>query len=170
MIPTSMPVRRAALGALALVAATACGSTLTDPELPAGGAPDAFAMRVDGFGFGAHVVTLRGDTLVVERRPDWRVDSARIARVVPTSRQWAEFWRAADAVGVRRWPRACRNARIVDGGGFTLELAYSGVTLASQGTNSFPQRDGGCTRDGGASPEYEAFVRAVSALIGRPFP
>jgi hypothetical protein len=165
----SSPLLRPAL-VVALALAASC-EPLTEPAptLPAEGRPDAFRMRVDGYGYGAHIVTLRGDTLVVERRPEWRIDSAQITRVVPSSADWAAFWRAANDAGVRAWPRRCLNDRVADGGGYTLEIAYAGAQLTSSGTNSYPRRDGRCSEADGTE-EYRVFVGAVSALIGRAFP
>lgn len=149
--------------------AIAC-EPVTAPDFPADGPPDALLVRVDGFGFGTPAVTLRGgDTLVVERRTDWRPDSAVVTRVVPTRDAWQAFWRAADAAGVRAWPRTCRNERVADGGGYTLDIVYAGGRVASQGTNSYPRRSGACSGLE-TTAEYRAFTAAVAALIGRPFP
>jgi hypothetical protein len=90
--------------------------------------------------------------------------------VVPTPAEWHAFWRAADAAGVRRWPANCRNDRVADGGGYTLELSYPGGRITSSGPNSYPQRDGRCNGDPEQSPEFRAFAAAVSRLIGRSYP
>jgi hypothetical protein len=155
--------------------AVMCGLTLAACEpvtalpFPSDAPPTAFALTVSGFGFGSHSVTLRNDTLVIDRRREWRPDSASVSYVVPTRAQWGAFWRAADAAEVRAWPPRCENTRVADGGGFTLDVAYDGGRIASQGTNSYPTRGGDCGGPEGTR-EYRELLAAVSTLIGRPYP
>jgi hypothetical protein len=169
----NMLARRAAAAldrtAVAL-AAVACFGAPTAPEFPLDAPPSALELKYGGFGFGSHDVLLRGDTLVVTRITDFRPDSTRTTRVVPTRVAWADFWRAADAAGVRSWPHACSNTDIVDGGGFSLRIAYAGGRVEASGANSYPQRDGHCGGSADWTPEYSAFAAAVSRLIGGPFP
>jgi hypothetical protein len=160
---------RRAVAALTLAGA-ACSGVPTAPSFPLGSPPSVLELRYGGFGFGSHDVTLRGDTLVVTRLSDFGPDSSRTTRVVPTPAEWADFWRAADAAGVRSWPRTCRNTDVVDGGGFTLRLEYAGGRVEATGANSYPQRDGRCGGSPDWTPEYSAFVSAVSQLIGMKYP
>jgi hypothetical protein len=150
-------------------ARAACGAPRA-PAFPEDAPPAAMQLSVGGFGSGQQEVTLRGDTVIVTRRPFVSPEDATLARVVPSRDAWRAFWRAADAAGVRRWPSTCRNDRIVDGGGYTLELWYPGGRITSSGSNSYPQRDGRCNGDPGRTPEFSAFLAAVSQLIGRSYP
>ena len=163
---------RAAL-ALLLLAGCGEGSLFAGPPaLPTDGPPTALEVRLDGFGYGAHLVTLvGGDTLLVERRPEWRIDSAGITRVVPTAAQWRAFWDAADRAGVARWPRSCVNARIADGAGYTVTIGTASERrLEAGGMNAYPRADGRCDLDGGWTTEFRTLMEATSRLIGRPFP
>jgi hypothetical protein len=158
-----------AVAALAL-AGLACTGVPTAPAFPLDAPPSALVLQYGGFGFGSHDIVLRGDTLVVTRIADFRPDSSRTVRVVPTRAAWADFWRAANAAGVRSWPRTCRNADVVDGGGFTLRIEYAGGRVEATGTNAYPQRDGRCGGSPDWTPEYSAFASAISRLIGMKYP
>jgi hypothetical protein len=161
--------RLALLAPFALLGAAACGDALA-PELPTDGRPAALRLFLGAWTWGTLEVRLAGDTVVAVRRPDLGpATSGWTVRVVPGAAEWRAFWRAADAAGVRGWPSACENTGVVDGGGFEMELAYAGGgRIASRGANSFPRRDGRCADT--TSDEYEAFLAAVAALVGRPIP
>lgn len=161
--------RLSPITALAVVAAGACTSP-TAPAFSYDKPPTSFTMQYGGFGFGSHDVELRNDALIVVRRSPVSSDAPVTSYVVPTPAQWRAFWRDADAAGVRRWRRSCRNEQIVDGGGFTLEIAYDGGRVTAEGANAYPQRDGACSGDGAHSPEFDAFLAAISRLIGRSYP
>jgi hypothetical protein len=141
---------------------------------PAGDAapprPDVLHVRVARQWIGVHEVTLRGDTLVVDHQPMMGSERPSVTRVVPGPEAWREFREAAERAGVRAWPRECRNPGIVDGGGFSLALAWGGTRVESSGVNAAPQRDGRCRTDGEYSDELRDLLAAVSRLIGRPFP
>lgn len=155
--------------ACVLAAAAGCFGVPTAAEFPDDGPPSTFEVVYGGFGFGSHDVTLRGDTLVVVRRVDFRPDSTTTSRVIPTRDAWGAFWRAADAAGVRSWPRECLNRDVVDGGGFSLRITWPGGRVEASGGNSYPQH-GGCNRSPEWSPEYKAFNAAVAQLIGMRYP
>jgi hypothetical protein len=167
-------MRHRPLPALATLAvallAVGCSSDPTAP-LPREGVPDVLEVRVSGYGFGAHDVTLRGDTLVVVRRalfgPPAGTDSAR---VLPDAAAWRRFWRAAGEAGVARWPRSCADDRIADGGGFSLRIVDGARRWEAAGSNSYPRGDGRCNGSASSSSDFAAFLEAVAALIGRPYP
>jgi len=163
----SVRVAAFVLGAAAL---GSCSELATAPVFPLDAPPTAMLLSYGGYGFGSHDVTSRGDTLIVTRRPDFSNDGPTVTRVVPSPAAWNDFWRAADAAGVRSWPSACRNDAVADGGGFSLDLTYAGGRIRSTGSNSYPLRTGRCNRDPEHSPEFAAFLTAVSRLIGRRYP
>jgi hypothetical protein len=165
--------RRPALRALALAlpALLALGCPDVTAPLPSDGAADAFRVRFSGYGFGAHEVTLTGDTLRVVRRqfaePRTGVDSVAL---VPDAAAWRAFWVAARPARIERWPSRCIDERIADGFGFDLRIVADGRTWEASASNAYPTGDGRCTDLEERSSEYVAFLRAVSVLIGRPFP
>lgn len=154
---------------LLLAAGTGCSAS-TEP-LPREGVPDLLEVRVTGYGFGSHEVTLRGDTLVIVRRlffgPSVGADSARVR---PDETAWQRFWTAARQAGVARWPRACANDRVADGAAFTLRIVDGTRSWEATGSNSYPRANGRCNGSPTSSPEYIRFLNAVSALIGRQYP
>jgi hypothetical protein len=165
MRPRSAP--RAA--ALALAALIGCEDA-TAP-LPTDGVPDALWVSFHGYGFGAHEVRLRGDTLTIVRRqffdPRVGVDSTNVVR---DAAAWRAFWAAARAARVEDWPTRCTDARIADGGGFELRIVAGGHTWEASGVNAYPAPNGRCTGSADRSPEYTAMMDAVTVLIGRRFP
>jgi hypothetical protein len=136
----------------------------------AGAPPTAMRLSVGRQWIGTHDVTLRGDTLVVDFRPMMGAERPSVTRVVPTPEAWREFREAAERAGVRAWPRECRNPGIVDGGSFTLALAWPDARVDAAGTNASPRRDGSCRTDGVYTDELREFFAAVSRLIGRQYP
>jgi hypothetical protein len=156
---------------LALAAALAALAGCDNPAAPF---PDEGPARVlvfsgGGFGTGAHRVEARGDTVVLTRIP-WeglpggRPDSVR---TVPTAAAWRAFWDAADQAGVRRWESRYRAENIVDGYGWSLDLAAGGSRVRSTGSNAYPDRRGR-EHEGESTPEFRAFVAALEALAGAP--
>jgi len=168
MLRHTMVAMVAALTALTALTAVACADA-TAPAFPSDAPPSAFHINYSGWIYGSHDVLLRGDTLVVSRVPDFRPDGALETTVVPTASDWRAFWRAADAAGVRSWPRECIDRNIADGGGLSMRIDYAGGHVETTTSNSTPHRDGTC---GGTAEgdDYHALLAAVAALIGRPFP
>jgi hypothetical protein len=162
-------MRRATACALLALATAGCDAT-TGPELPTEGAPRELAVSYGGYGFGSHDVTLRGDTLVAVRRDFFRPQQATTTTVVPDAAAWRRFWAAAEGAGLARWPRRCENRDVADGGGFTLRIVGGAGTWEAQGINSYPQANGRCSGAPEHPADFRAFLAAVSALIGRPYP
>lgn len=146
----------------------ACDSP-TAPRFPVDEPPTAFEVDVDGYGYGLYRVTLRGDTLLVERRPDFSLAPQFTTRVVPTRADWRAFWRAADDAGVRSWPHRCIDESVVDGGGYGVEITYAGGRVQSAGANSYPRANGHCDSLS-YTDDFRTFTRAITQLIGRQFP
>lgn len=167
-IPVVTRVAGLAIAALAL-AVDACRTT-PPPDAAAADRPTALHVRIGRQWIGTHEATLRGDTLVVDVRPMMGSEAPSVTRVVPTAAAWREFRSAVERAGVGRWPRECPNPGIVDGGGFSMELAWGALRAASSGVNAYPRRDGSCRGDGMYSDEMRDLLAAVSRLAGRPFP
>ena len=160
-----MRLRPAALP-VALLLAASCGPT---EPLPEGGPPRAFAVEEGGFGVGALTVALRADTLVVTRR-GWDSRVAVTREIVPTDAAWRAFWADVRRAGVRAWPARCSNDRVVDGGGFSVTLAWDGGAARGEYTNSYPRRTGRCGGDPSWSEEARVFLEAVRRVAGEPPP
>lgn len=163
------PLHRAA-AALVAIAVGACADDPVAPPLPVAGAPAALVVRHSGYGVGTTSVELLPDGRLRWRHASWddprRADSATVA---PDAPAWAAFWRALDAAGVRSWPGECANRDVVDGGGYTLDVAWTGGRVRVATSNAWPGRGGRCDRRD-VTPEFDAFLAAVHALVGRPFP
>jgi len=117
-----------------------------------------------GFVRTTYDVRLASDTVVLTTRSsDRNGPTVTATRRVPTSDEWRAFWRAASDAGVRRWPAACEDASILDGGGFTFALAWADGRRSGDYVNSFPTQGGVCR---GSTSEATTFVNAVHALAG----
>lgn len=165
------PPARAARPLALLIAGLIAGcSSATAPAFPDNDPPTSFSVSYWAWARGMADVTLHGDTLVAVRGNDVQPGLTTTVRRVPTSADWEEFWRAADGAGLRRWPSQCRNAAIMDGAAFTVDIIYAGGRVHSTGANAYPRRDGRCTTDGQRSDELGALLDAVSELVGQPYP
>lgn len=154
-----------------VVLAAALLTSCDDPTgpLPREGAPQVLEYSVGGFGTGTAGVELRGDTVLLVRRP-WdsrpgtRTDSIR---AVPSPEAWRAFWKAAADAGVRRWLPRYVAKDVADGSGWALRIVARGAKISSSGSNAYPDRFGrGHLLD--APSEFMAFEKAIEALAGAP--
>lgn len=150
--------------AVLLCLAAACGDALA--PFPADGPPRALAYSAGGYGGTQTTLRLAGDTVVLVTRDFARYRDSTVARQVPTAAEWRAFWRAVRDAGVRRWPAACTNPDVADGGGFSFELAWADARRAGAYGNAYPTRQGRCRRDPTATDEARTFHAAMLALAG----
>jgi hypothetical protein len=151
----------------ALVASPGC-SDATGP-LPDEGAPDELTFSIGGFAVDSRELELRGDTVVLRRRPwGWIAgDAVDSVRAVPTSDQWRAFWMVAERAGLAAWREQYVAEDIVDGTGWSLRLAAGGYVITSSGSNAYP--DGrGREHEGVMTDEFREFLAALGALVGQP--
>ena len=158
---------RLLLACLTLAAVIAGCEDPTAP-LPREGPPDELYFAYGGFGMTG--VTIRADGMTVAMwRRDWDAGPGTpidTLRVVPTADAWRQFWAVADQAGVHHWKSRYAEEDIVDGAGWTLRLAGGGFSLASSGSNAYPDWFG--RKHGGVTPEFEALMTALGNLIGEP--
>jgi hypothetical protein len=157
----------AAALAASFASAGACGNA-TGPAaaLPQAGAPRALAYSGGDFGGALTSVRMAGDTVVLVRRPFFAPADSAVRRRVPSAEEWRAFWEAADAAGVGRWPAACADPSVADGGGFAFELAWAGGRRAGTYSNAYPTREGGCRRDPQVTAAAATFQEALFAMAG----
>ena len=79
----------------------------------------------------------------------------------PTAEQWRNFWRTLERIGVWTWGPDYYQP-VLDGTSWELKLRRGDRSLSSSGSNAYPGSD---TSD--PSREFEAFLRALSRLVGR---
>ena len=158
------PVLSAVPALLCLTAAAACGDALA--PIPADGPPRALAYSAGGYGGTQTTLRLAGDTVVLVTRDFARYWDSTVVRHVPTAAAWRAFWEAVRDAGVRRWPAECTNPDVVDGGGFSFELAWADARRAGAYGNAYPTRQGRCRRDPTATDEARTFQAAMLAVAG----
>lgn len=159
-------LRHFAVAALLPLAIAGCDGITA--SLPEQGAPRDLQFYTSGFGGTSATLTLRGDTVMLTRAP-WAFTTGSVVdtiRTVPDAAAWRQFWRAAESSGVERWKRVYRAENIADGVGWGLRIVARGETIESAGSNAFPDRQGR-EHENRETPEYRAFVDALSALVGR---
>jgi hypothetical protein len=91
-------------------------------------------------------------------------------RISPTQRQWREFRRAIDEIGVWQW-RSKYEAPVPDATGWSVHIAYSDRLIETGGYASGPEQ---AARPGSCAPTtaipFKRFLVAVQRLLGgRPF-
>ncbi|HYW10221.1 MAG TPA: hypothetical protein VE913_24870, partial [Longimicrobium sp.] len=166
-IPMISP-RHFVLVATLLTLGGCCCAGITAP-LPERGPPEELRFSTSGYGGPSAILTLRGDTVMLlrapwERGPGTAVDTVR---AVPDARAWSDFWRVAEGAGVRRWRGRYMAEGVADGVGWGLRIVADGMTIESQGSNAYPDREGR-EHELRETPEYRAFVDALGALVGQP--
>jgi hypothetical protein len=154
-----------------VILAAALLTSCDDPTgpLPREGAPQELRYAVGGFAVGSAQVELRGDTVVLVRkpwdaRPGTPIDSVR---TVPTAEAWRDFWEAAREAGVRRWRARYVAEGIVDGSGWSLRIVAPGTRVESNGSNAYPDRHG-LEHENEVTGDFRAFEAAIEALVGAP--
>lgn len=132
--------------------------------------PDAFQATVGGFKAPTCTVELRGDGLHYEVRTSREV--LKTAVVHPTAEAWSRFLRRMNEIRLSRWAPSYSSLAL-DGTWWKLTLRSGDRTIASQGSNNYPEagREAQPGRIYPASTEvFDRFCAAVSDLVGRPFP
>ncbi|HEX8432289.1 MAG TPA: hypothetical protein VF625_13455 [Longimicrobium sp.] len=151
----------------ALLAIAGCDGITA--SLPEAGPPADLQFSTSGFGGISAMVTMRGDTVMLTRAP-WARGPGTVVdtvRSVPDAAEWRAFWRVAESSGVERWRGRYMAEGVADGVGWGLRIVADGRTIESQGSNAFPDRDGR-EHEERETPEYRAFVDALSTLVGEP--
>jgi len=110
--------------------------------------PSAFVAEMQsGFGAGHVRVELKGGALF------YQSERARTARIVPSEREWREFRRALDDIGVWSWrPRYERN--VTDAASWSLEIAYADRSVKTGGYAAGPGK------------AYKRYEYALQRLLG----
>jgi len=75
----------------------------------------------------------------------------------PSVKQWTEFWREMDKLGVWEWETTLRSAKSAqtDGVAWSLKLAHDGQRVESRGYNAYPDT-------------WPAFLLAIERLTSPP--
>jgi hypothetical protein len=170
-MPRTRPTRprpRLATFVLAALLAAACGESTAPMQAQNAPRELAFDVTIPEPGEATHVKMDGAAVVVTHFR--WRdADGPRErVRVVPTAAQWAAFWTAAEAAGVRQWTGDYEAEGVQDGVGWSLRLAGEGVAIDSHGTNAYPDRHGQ-EHEMQVTADFRAFLDALGTLTGWEF-
>ena len=84
--------------------------------------------------------------------------------VEPTPAQWEHFWRELSAIDFWEWAAEYPpEAEILDGMCWSVEVAFAGHSLISQGDNAYP---GGRDFSYANTSEFYLFLSALARLTG----
>lgn len=123
--------------------------------------PDRFLFSMGGYGGDSFEVRWSGAMLVFTHRSA-RNKILSIEHVAPTEDEWKAFWRWLDEHRCWDWPEVCVNKiDVVDGTHWNLVVEAAGKTLASSGSNAYPDSE-----DADPSEVFKAFVAEVRQLLG----
>ena len=131
--------------------------------LAMGAEPPAVPKRLS-----AHIHTMKASNIVELRDGSLTCTtfgprhSNRQDRVItPTEAQWREFRQTLDDLNVWRWHSEYEHPGILDGMGWSLDIAYDNYEVKSSGANAYPDASGEPNFQG--SPTY-TFRRYLAAL------
>lgn len=137
--------------------------------------PQRFEVRIGGFFGPSYQVTWRPNrTLVYQvRRAGAGAQPPAVTTITPSARQWQQFWKTMDAVGLWQWRAGYRNDSVADGTQWSLEIAHANKRVKSSGSNDYPRGAGDARRlpsDPEPSQTFARFLSAVESLLGgKPF-
>ncbi len=128
--------------------------------------PKTFRAHIGGFGGGDFVVELRDDVLTYTARARERGQPARTETIVPSAAQWQEFRAALDEIRIWDWKSQYSNKGVVDGTQWSIDITYADRSLATQGSNNFPDATGRPTGDSVPTKTFQRYLAAVKNLLG----
>jgi hypothetical protein len=128
--------------------------------------PTRFQLAFGGYLGGSTSLELNDRTLVFTVR-DGPFETVERVDIVPTDAQWTSFRQDVDALKLWRWQPEYSNHHVLDGGFWSLELAYADRDISAHGSNNYPDGTGRPTNSPDQSPEFLRLLRAVHALTGR---
>lgn len=89
----------------------------------------------------------------------------RSMTITPTTTEWKSFTQTLDALNIWIWQTNYTNG-VDNGTHWTLDIAYAGHALKTQGVNCYPDMDGKPVNTPKATPTFESFQKAVESLVG----
>jgi hypothetical protein len=137
-------------------------------HMPSRHSPSVFMLYIGGGIFPPnYTVQLRGNSLLyqchdIDRKTNRPIEASKL--ITPTATQWRQFWRSMDEVGLWKWRAEYPNPLVMDGCGWSLEVAVAGRSVESSGHNGYPSRGG--VQLNAASEDFEKYLKAVEALLG----
>jgi hypothetical protein len=128
-------------------------------------APSRFWAVIDNFGGHTYRVELSDGRLVYsDATPK---STAAPVTVAPSPKQWREFRRALDAIGVWAWHDSYMpNEPVFDGTSWSLSLRYPDRSLVTGGGNCYPDAQGAPIGVALRTPAFRRLEAAVEALLG----
>lgn len=141
-------------------------------QMPSRELPSTFELYIGGGIFPPnYTVKLEGASLRYECHDiDRKTEQPKVRSkiITPTAAQWRQFWRSMDEIGLWKWQAEYPNPLVMDGCGWSLDVAVAGKRVKSSGHNAYPNRRG--MQLDSASEDFEKYMNAVEALLGdEPF-
>jgi hypothetical protein len=99
--------------------------------------PSAFEFYIGGHMGRSYGLELFPDALYYIRRPGGSVPDEE-ATLRPDPERWKRFWADMDKIGVWGWLPSYERMDILDGTGWSLELALGDRRIVSGGSNAYP--------------------------------
>jgi hypothetical protein len=118
--------------------------------------PDLFAASIGGYTGDSYAVEwkdgqLRYRAFGLGHRPKRTQRKAPCPS--PVAVDWQAFWDELDKIGTWDWKANYREAGVVDGTGWSVEITYNGRELKSHGSNAYPS-------------QFDNFLKAIQKLVG----
>ena len=88
--------------------------------------------------------------------------------VIPTTRQWQEFWAATERMELSKWKRLYETPHVMDGWAWHIEITHGTQKIDTLGRNAVPDgKDVTKTaRQAGPNTKFNEFKSALEVLLG----
>lgn len=139
-------------------------TTATSAHGTADNRPEMFEAYIGGFFGTSYAVALKGDTLIYKTREAGGNEQEQ--RFKPTAAQWRAFAKALASAGAQHWQSRYNNSDVMDGTQWSLKLKFGELQVNSSGSNNYPDRLGKANDKPEYTPTFEAYLKAVKALLG----
>jgi hypothetical protein len=118
-----------------------------------------------GYGSPFWEITLHKNRLIITRGKTGECPQSTVT-VTPTATAWREFRQTLDDLRVWTWRAEYPNPGILDGGQWSLEVAYADRTLTTHGDNSYPGARGTPNITFNPTKTFNRYLAALKMLIG----
>ncbi len=129
-------------------------------------APTSFRAAIGGFLGTTHIVTLENGALTYTDIGRGNKKNAKPQRITPSEKDWQEFRKKLDTVGVWKWQKSYLNRNVADGTDWSLAITYADRSLESKGRNAYPNANGSENKTPEATKTFSVYCAAVQALLG----
>ncbi len=129
--------------------------------------PKKLKLYIGGFLGSSYKVELTGQTLTYQEYASGQ-QLKTSQNIVPTEKQWQEFWEALEAIQIWEWRKEYLDTSASDGTQWSVEIEHANRYIIASGNNRYPSDDSvsGDSDNAESSKVFTQYLLAVRNLLG----